>query len=144
MNKLSESLILSSYIQKNSRLTDLMKQFRQADAEQDQLASLLPVAFRDRVRVRRHQDQLTLVAENNAVAQMLRFQGQALLNATGCDRLKIRVAALNPIDREHEAATLPNVNRSMSRQTSQLLQETADDIADPALASALRQLADNH
>lgn len=139
MSKANTPQGIQSYVGQRSQLAWVLDEARRREGRQQQLRAQLPPALRERVTISIDADCLLLTAPNNAVAQMLHFQGRKLLGVSGCDRLKVRIETLKsgfeqfPTDSDRPTA--------ISADTARLLRATADDIDDAPLAASLRNLA---
>lgn len=106
----------------------------------------LPPALRDRVHLILEDDQLLMLAENNAVAQLLRFQGPALARRFSVRQWRVRVSPLpapgQSMPREKGASGEPAV-APMPTEAARALRQAAAGIDDEALGDALRRLANN-
>lgn len=101
----------------------------------------LPEALRDQVALRIKDDKLILYAENNAVAQMLRYHAPTLARHTGYAKWRILVA---PRIKAQPAATqrLPIQDRPLfSRESARLMRDAARLFEDDRLRQALLDIA---
>lgn len=130
---------IQAYVGQQSQLAWLLKEAQRREGHQQLLRQQLPPALRERVAISIDADCLLLTAPNNAIAQLLHFQGRKLLRESGCDRLKVRIETLASDGEQFPADT--NKPTAISAETARLLRATADDIGDAALAESLRCLA---
>ncbi|MEY1662610.1 hypothetical protein [Isoalcanivorax beigongshangi] len=99
----------------------------------------LPPALSARTHALIEDGVLLLLAENNAVAQMLRFHAPRLAREQGAQEWKVRVARIET-PRPLPAAEA-TVERVLSADAASMLSATADAVSDPDLSAALRRLA---
>lgn len=123
-------------------LSQRARQWQQGDEGPRPVTSQhLPPAMASRVQLLRDGDTLLLLAENNAVAQLLRFHGPALAAEQGLKDWKVRVSRLPAA-----ISTGPSESRLtppvLASNAPACLHEAADAIDDPDLKAALRRLAD--
>lgn len=104
------------------------------------LANHLPPALRNRVHLVLEQGRLLMLAENNAVAQLLRFQGPALARRCGARDWRVRVS---PLPASGQAPAPDRTPAPMPAAAAAALREAATGVDDDALGEALRRLAAN-
>lgn len=139
MSRANISANLLTRLGRKSQLSALLAEAEARVRQADQLKELLPVSLHERLSIRIDGSGLHLLAQNNAVAQLLRFHGPVLLRASGCAELHIRVGSQEPVV---ATVSTPVVERHLPAAAGRLLTEVADDLHDnPALAEALRRLA---
>lgn len=97
----------------------------------------LPPALADRTTVVRESHRLILIAENNAVAQLLRFHAPRLASAAGVAQAEVRVRPKTGTG----AASSPGDAPRLSAAAAECLMGCAEEIDDPKLAETLRRLA---
>ncbi|MBZ2189669.1 hypothetical protein K8B33_11215 [Alcanivorax sp. JB21] len=103
-------------------------------------SSSLPPALASRVTLLREEDTLLLLAENNAVAQLLRFHAPNLAREQGLKDWKVQVSRVALPVTVGPAESLLTPPR-LSANAPACLNEAADAITDPDLKAALRRLA---
>ena len=117
------------------------REWRQGDTGPRPVQSrLLPPALAPRTHLMRDDDTLLLLAENNAVAQLLRFHAPALAAEQGLKDWKVQVSrppAIEALGPSESRLTPP----ALSENAPACLNEAADAVSDPALAESLRRLA---
>lgn len=128
-----------SHMRPTSQLSELLAEAQARGAEQERLLQLLPPALRDQVLIQQEGELLSLTVRNNAVAQLLHFQRQLLLSASGCAQLRIRIGS---IDTQPQVAEAAPVERQLTPHTAELLLAAADDFEDQELADLFRRLAE--
>lgn len=139
MRRANISAHLLTQLRPTSQISALLAEATARLHVETRLKEVLPVSLRDRVSIQPEENRLLLLADNNAVAQLLRFHSDALLKASGCHEVSIRIGS--PAVLAAPAAEAP-VRRYLSAASSQLLNEAAADFTDnPELATALRNLA---
>jgi hypothetical protein len=136
MSKTNFPQTFTEHMRRTSHLSFFLQEAKRRSQETAAWQRLLPDALRDRVYMSRQGDCLTLIADNNAVAQMLRFHKPRLLAASGCSRLRIQI----------ETELLPpsiarKVERKPSPVSAQLLHAAAEDVTHKPLKEALKRLA---
>lgn len=129
----------------STALRDLVRRARHVPAEsvpetqsEQALADFLPPALKGRVHMVLEQGHLLLLAENNAVAQLLRFQGPGLARRCGAVDWRVRVS---PLPAPGQSAPPSRAPLPMPDAAARALREAADGIDDPALSDSLRRLA---
>lgn len=142
MSRANHPLDFASFLQRTPALSRVATQAKQHDVERDDLKNMLPAGLRDQVLIYRDDDCLLIAVRNNAVAQFVHFQGRNLLQAAGCDRLKIKVSDAD-FHNDSSTKNTHTPNRYMSAKTGDILRAGADSFDDPELAEAFRRLADN-
>ncbi|MDT8311460.1 MAG: DciA family protein [Methylophaga sp.] len=109
------------------------------------LQAILPDNFVGRCRlVNRDGNQATIIAENAAIASMLRFQTRKI-----CQQLSTQLAEpileitvkVRPDYRLQPARTRLKNNLALSNDNAQLIEQTAEGISDLRLKAALHRLA---
>jgi hypothetical protein len=133
MSKANAPRAVRDLLGSDQALNRLRRQARESGAT-DELSALLPAAIAERVTLIRTDERLEVLAENNAVAQLVRFHAPVLEQKAGRP-VRVRVAPRpGPSATATPAPTLP-------ADGAACLRETADAIDDPELAAALRSLA---
>ena len=101
------------------------------------LTDALPPALRDRCHLIMEKDELVMLAETSAVAQLLRFQGPRLAKQLGARRWQVRVRPPSGAPTTRTGAG----PRPMPPQAAACLRDLAKNLEDDELADALRKLA---
>lgn len=123
-----------------------LKQLRRRAAEYRAPAAVtartLPPALAERVHIVREDDRLLLMADNNAVAQLLRFHAPRIAQELQASEWQVRVsrgAAQRPAVAAAPVSTSPA--RTLPASAADCLREAAQAIQDEGLREALLKLA---
>lgn len=134
----------------STALADLVRRARSTPMPEKQSlenkqapTDFLPPALRDRVHLVLEDDQLLMLAENNAVAQLLRFQGPALARRFAVRQWRVRVSPLPAGGQSMPREKGPSNSPTMPLEAARSLRQAASGIDDEALGEALRRLANN-
>jgi hypothetical protein len=135
MSKAIKAQSVSALLRGNSLLSALRQTARRHQGGQQEITGLLPPALADKVRLIRDEARLIALAENGAVAQMVRFHAGNLQRQTGL-KVEVRVRPTGSAPRQPvtPAPILPG-------EAAGCLNQAADAVADDDLAASLRRLA---
>lgn len=135
MSKAIKVQSVSALLRENSLLSGLRRAARQHQGEQQEVHGLLPPALAEKVTLIRDASRLIALAENGAVAQMVRFHAGKLQRETGLEvEVRVRPAGSAPQRPAEPAPTLPGA-------AAGCLHQAADAVDDDDLAASLRRLA---
>lgn len=126
---------LSDHLQRSSTLTFYFDKAGALAGYDDDLKQQLPEALRAHVNITLENQQLTLFAANNAVAQLLRFHAKSLQQRVGASRVKVVISpppTLLPAER--------TCHRHLPIEAAELLKALAKTV-NPPLSDALMRLS---
>lgn len=135
MSKAIKAQSVSGLLRDNSLLSALRRAARQHQGGEIDMTGLLPPALADKVRLIRDDARLIALAENGAVAQMVRFHAGKLQRETGLEvEVRVRPAGSAPVSKAEPAPALPG-------EAAGCLNQAAEAVQDDDLAESLRRLA---
>lgn len=135
MSKAIKAHSVSRLLREDSLLSGLRRAAGQYRQGQQEVRGLLPAALAEKVTLVREQSRLIALAENGAVAQMVRFHADQLQRQTGLTvEVRVRPGSSAPPRPKTPAPTLPC-------EAAACLNQAADAIDDDGLAESLRRLA---
>ncbi len=133
---------INSFLQKETALTKLQARSRQHAALLQQVRRLLPSPLdRHCLAAVLRDDRLLLFADSSAWASRLRYFSRDLILGLRQMQLPVTKAAIRILAPNRQKKLKQRHIMQLSRKNAQLLQQTADDISDPALSAALRRLS---